>query len=228
MLCKLRKGLILSSTMALICVHNFVPKVISRWSLLLFKNDSKYCFWHTTFVTADGFLQNKCHKIYLASIQHESFCFSKRASSLHQQLSHASVSWVQTMLRDKRWLPGTDSGDIALHSRSFITTKSCAHTCDASKLNCVVCLYANASTRSPTNQAPRSLSKNHALKENHLKPCDCMSNHYFSPIQGWLPHMFGKEPHGYTCGSLFVNHASRKILNFPKYSNTANKTITNK
>jgi transposase InsO family protein len=30
---------------------------------------------------------------------------------------------------------------------------------------------------------------------------------------------------GYTCGSLFVDHASGKIFNFAQYSNNANETI---
>jgi hypothetical protein len=32
--------------------------------------------------------------------------------------------------------------------------------------------------------------------------------------------MFGKERNCYTCGSLFVDHASGKIFNFPQYSIT--------
>ncbi len=42
------------------------------------------------------------------------------------------------------------------------------------------------------------------------------ANHDFSPIIGWIPHTFGKEQSGYTCGSLFVDHASGKIFNFPQ------------
>jgi hypothetical protein len=36
--------------------------------------------------------------------------------------------------------------------------------------------------------------------------------------------MFGREKHGYTCGSLFVDHASGKFFNFCQYSTNANKT----
>jgi len=65
------------------------------------------------------------------------------------------------------------------------------------------------------------------LKTEDLKPGDCISaDHYFPPIQGRLPHSFGKEQNGYTCGSLFVDHASGKIFNFPQYSNTANETVS--
>jgi hypothetical protein len=110
----------------------------------------------------------------------------------------------------------------------FIPTKtgSRAHSCNTSTLQCAVCLYAKASTRSPTNLAPRSSPKNNILKQNHLQPGDCLSaNHYFSPISGRLPHTFGRKRNGYTCGSLFVDNASGKIFNYPQYSNTALETI---
>jgi hypothetical protein len=65
------------------------------------------------------------------------------------------------------------------------------------------------------------------LKTDDLKPGDCiLADHYFPPIQGRLPHSFGKERNGYTCGSLFVDHASGKIFNFPQNSNTANATVS--
>ncbi len=64
------------------------------------------------------------------------------------------------------------------------------------------------------------------LKVEKLMPGSCISaDHYFPPIQGRLPHSFGQESLGYTCGSLFVDHASGKIFNFPQYLNTANETI---
>jgi hypothetical protein len=57
-------------------------------------------------------------------------------------------------------------------------------------------------------------------------PGDCISaHHYFSPVQGCLPHTFGKKRHGYSCCSLFVDHASGKIFNFLQYLNTAHKML---
>jgi hypothetical protein len=61
--------------------------------------------------------------------------------------------------------------------------------------------------------------------KNLLLGSKVSADHYFPPINGCLPHTFGREQVGYTRGSLFVDHASRKIFNFPQYSNTANKTI---
>jgi hypothetical protein len=64
------------------------------------------------------------------------------------------------------------------------------------------------------------------LKRGHVHPGDCISaDHYISSVPGCLPHTFGREKHGYTCGSLFVDHASGKIFNFCQYSTNANETI---
>jgi hypothetical protein len=74
--------------------------------------------------------------------------------------------------------------------------------------------------------APRPLPKPLTLKSNHLTPGNCVyADHYFSPVPSHLPHTFGKEHVGYTWGSLFVDHASGKIFNFPQYSNNASETI---
>jgi hypothetical protein len=148
----------------------------------------------------------------------------------HQRLSHASVKWVQKLMRDRKWLPGTADNKTALHSGPFIPTKkgSRAQLCDTSTLKCTACLYAKASTRSPENFAPKPSFKKQVLKQDHLKPGNCISaNHYFSPIIGQIQHTFGKERSSYTCGSLFVDHTSGKIFNFPQYSTNAFETIQN-
>ncbi len=67
------------------------------------------------------------------------------------------------------------------------------------------------------------------MKQNHLAPGDCISaDHYLSPISGRLYTSFGRESHGYTCGTLFVDHASGKIFNFPQLSTTAAETVRSK
>jgi hypothetical protein len=128
-------------------------------------------------------------------------------------------------MREKKFLPCIGHNS-ALHIGPLIKTNSRAPTCDTSKLKCAACLYAKASVRTSSNLPPRQSLKNMTLKTEDLKPGDCrLADHYFSPIQGCLPHSFGKEQNGYTCGSLFVCHAREKIFNFPQYSNTANETI---
>jgi hypothetical protein len=129
-------------------------------------------------------------------------------------------------MREKTFLPCTGH-DSALHIGPLIKTNSHAPTCDTSKLKCAVCLYAKASVRTPSNLPPHQSLMNMTPKTKDLKPEDCLlADHYFSPIEGCLPHSFGKEQNGYTCGSLFVDHASGKIFNFHQYLNTANETIS--
>jgi hypothetical protein len=59
----------------------------------------------------------------------------------------------------------------------------------------------------------------------NLNPGNCVSaDHYFSTVQGCLSHTYGREKHGYKCGSFFVNHASGKIFNFPQFfTNTTDR-----
>ncbi len=93
-------------------------------------------------------------------------------------------------------------------------------------MKCAACLCAKAHIRSPENLNPRCSNVCMPLKRGHVHPGDCISaNHYISLVPGRLPHMFGREKHGYTCGSLFVDHASGKFFNCCQYSTNANETI---
>jgi hypothetical protein len=88
------------------------------------------------------------------------------------------------------------------------------------------CLCAKAHIRFPENLNPHRSNVSMSLKRGHVQPGDCIFiDHYISLVPGRLPHTFGREKHGYTCGSLFVDHASGKKFNFCQYSTTANKTI---
>jgi hypothetical protein len=55
-----------------------------------------------------------------------------------------------------------------------------------------------------------------------------LSGPLHSSVMGRLPHTFGRERVGYSCGTLFVDHASGKRFNFCQYSTTAAKTLSNK
>jgi hypothetical protein len=194
---------------------------------LSLENECKYCFWNNAF----GFGANSFQEINtIKTILHQNnanlSASQKELLLWHQRLSHASVNWVQILMCKQKWLPGSADNKNALHSGPFIPMKSCAQVCNTSTLKCAACLLAKASTKLPVNLAPRASPKNHILKQDHLQPGNCISaDHYFSPILGRLPHTFGKERNGYTCGSLFVDHSSGKIFNFPQYSNTASETI---
>jgi hypothetical protein len=71
--------------------------------------------------------------------------------------------------------------------------------------------------------------KTNVLKQSHLVPASCISvDHYMSSVMGRLPHTFGQERVGYSCGTLFVDHATGKLFNFCQYSTNANETISRK
>jgi hypothetical protein len=188
---------------------------------------SKTCFWTIAFgFTADGFCETNAIKTVLHQFNMNLSASQKEHLLWHQRLSHALTNWIQTLMRDRLWLPDADKCSRALHSGPFFPMKSCMPRCDTSKLKCAACLYAKALTQTPNNQAACPFLKARILRENQLMPGDCISaDHYFSPVQGHLPHTFGKERHRYSCGSLFVDHASGKISNFLQYLNTAHKTL---
>ena len=54
-----------------------------------------------------------------------------------------------------------------------------------------------------------------------------MIDHYISAVQGRLKHTFG-EQQGYTCGTIFVDHATGKIFNYCQLSNDASNTLGSK
>jgi hypothetical protein len=150
---------------------------------------SKQCFWTQAFgFLADSFQDlNLIHNVLRQTNTNLSQS-QKELLLWHQRLSHASVKWIQALMRDRKWLPSSVSkNDPALHSGPFIQTRagSRAHCCDSSTLHCAACLYVKASTRSPSNLAPQASPKNNILKRDHLQPGDCISaDHYFSPITG--------------------------------------------
>ncbi len=120
----------------------------------------------------------------------------------------------------------THNNNHFLHAGPFIKAKNRAPTCDTLGLKCTAYLCAKASCRSPSNLTSRPSPKENILKRGDVKPAGGVSvDHYFSPICCHLLHTCGRERNGYTCDSLFVDHASGKIFNFLQYSTTASKTI---
>ena len=113
-------------------------------------------------------------------------------------------------------------------------------------MKCALCITAKASIRTPRSDAvgtgrlptDRALkfnsklegrAKTQVLKEGDTQPGDCISvDHYQSSAPGRLPTTFGRKRQGYTCGSLFVDHASGKLFNFCQLSTNADKTIASK
>jgi hypothetical protein len=181
--------------------NNFAATFCPHSNLLMIPlaldNNTKQCFWNKAFgflVDSFGDINNVKNILHQANTN---LSLSQKELLLwHQHLFHTSVKWIQAMMQDRKWLPSNDGNNTALHLGPFIPTKvvSHAHSCTTSTLQCAACLYAKASTRSPTNLVPRPSLKNNILKQNHLQPGDCLlADHYFSPIPGRLPYTFGQE-----------------------------------
>jgi hypothetical protein len=185
------------------------------------------CFWSSAF----GFNMANIDEINrirptLLQININLSSSQKELLLWHQWLSHASISWVQLLMRNESFLPCNNDHTAALHIGPFIKTKSHAPSCDTMSLKCAACLCAKAAVQLPENTMVRKSVKNKLLKKDHLQPGDCISaDHYISKIHGRVPTGFEKERNGYSCGCLFVDHASGKIFNFAQYSTTANETI---
>jgi hypothetical protein len=159
----------------------------------------------------------------------------------HQRLSHASISWIQHLMHNRKWHQDHDLL-TSLHLGPFIPCKNaCSLNCNISTLKCAACLCAKASTCSPTTKPSCKHTRDHIfqdeingnqeqiLKRGHTQCGDCvLVDQYVSTVQGRLPHTFGRERHRYTCGTLFVDQASGKIFNFCQLSNNAAKTIKSK
>ncbi len=112
-------------------------------------------------------------------------------------------------MHDRKWLKDKNNNAASLNLEPFITAKSQAPVCDTLTMKCAACLCAKAHIRSPENLNPHCSNVCMLLKRGHVHPGDCIStDHYISSVPGRLPHTFGREKHGYTCGSLFVDHAS--------------------
>ena len=145
-------------------------------------------------------------------------------------------------MQDRHWIPSHNNH--ALHKGPFIPCKEDrGPRCDITGLKCAACLTAKATLRTPRSRGTATLTahspnndrpchnqliidREMILKQGHTKPGECVSaDHYISAIQRCLFNTFGHEKQGYTCGTLFVDHASGKIFNFSQYSNTAAETI---
>jgi hypothetical protein len=205
------------------CLHSNLPLLP-----LADTGDDVCCIWSNAFgFTTSEFKGINAIKSIILNDNNTNLSQPQKEVLLwHQRLSHACIPWVQSLMRNKKFLRRSNNGGNALHHGPFIRTSSRAPACNVSGLKCAACLYAKASVWTPSNLPPRQSPKNMTLKVDDLKPGNCVSaDHYFFPIQGRLPHSFDRERIGYTCGSLFVDHASGKIFNFPQYSNTADETI---
>jgi hypothetical protein len=140
------------------CPHSNLPLIP-----LAIPKEERHCFWSTAFgFSASNFKRINAIK---STLLHENTNLSQPQKEIllwHQQLSHASIPWIQSLMREKKFLPCIRHNS-ALHIGPLIKSTSCAPTCDTSKLKCTACLYAKASVRTPSNLPPRSSLKDMTL-----------------------------------------------------------------
>ena len=112
-------------------------------------------FWSEAFAytAADTVAFGKHENIFQPSNANLS-ASQKETLLWHQRLSHASMSWIQLLMRDRCWMKDYHSPS-ALHQGPFIPCKEPrGPTCDISCLKCSACLTAKAHVRSPTANRP--------------------------------------------------------------------------
>jgi hypothetical protein len=132
-------------------------------------------------------------------------------------------------MHDCKWLEDPTTAS-SLHTGPFFSSSSQAPTCDVWGLKYSACLFAKATIwTSKIISKPLLPVKTNVLKQSRLVPGSCVSDdHFMSSVMGCLLHTFGRERIGYSCGTLFVNHASGKWFNFCQYSTNAIETISSK
>ena len=203
-------------------------------------NKSQSSFWTSTFdfTTADAL----AYPTLLSSENNTNISAAQKELILyHQRLSHASIRKIHHLMRTRKWLCDRIKQDPTFRCGTFLPCQTLTPTCDTTGFKCLACVCAKAQKRSSTSTARHDPDRLHSvpsqplersemtLKRGHIKPGDCLSaDHYLSPISGRLYTSFGRERQGYTCGTLFVDHASGKIFNFPQFSTNAMDTIDSK
>ena len=198
------------------------------------------CFWSSAFDYSPVNSTTACTS--LLQPDNTNLTAAQKAVLLwHYRLSHAAIRWVQLLMRDRAWLRSADPS-YSLHKGPFLPSIERGPSCDITPLKCASCLHAkshrNSSGVTPTTPFHLGISQDFhdrmstnkcILKRGHLNPGDCVSaDHYLSTYPGRLYTTFGREKQGYTCGTIFVDHASGCVFNYCQYSTDSTATLASK
>ena len=152
----------------------------------------------------------------------------------HQRLSHANISAIHNLARQKSRTKKAANAEelIALRDGPLLP---CTHNvpnavCD--NLICAACAISKATRRKPSIRASGgAILREKVLKENDLHPGDRIScDHYISPVPGRVIAASGHSStrNGYVGGTIYVDHASGYIFHRPQKTLTAADTIRGK
>jgi hypothetical protein len=151
----------------------------------------------------------------------------------HHKLSHASLSKIHSLCRRKRKPKDSEViSDVVPYNDGPILP--CNHNVPSAvrdNLLCASCAIAKASRRSPGVQVTRAADSEMVLKQDHLQPGDCIScDHYLSPVPGRViaDSGYSSSRHGYTCGTIYVDHASGFVFVGHQRTTSAEETIRSK
>lgn len=103
------------------CSHSNLPLIPMAHT-----KKQQFSFWNEAFslnVHESSMLRN-----ILSETNTNLSASQKEVLLWHQRLSHASIRWIQMLMRKRDWLQ-SDGGE-SLHNGPFITTRSSAPTCD--------------------------------------------------------------------------------------------------
>ena len=153
----------------------------------------------------------------------------------HHRLSHAGLSTIHNLCRQKRQTKVDSLILIDLLPICQGAMLPCTFNVPGSICNgllCAVCSMANATHRAPYISGVTSrASKEMILKEDHVDPGDCIScDHFLSPVPGCMMASSGhtSSANGYTCGTIFVDHSSGYTFIHNQRTTLAQETIHSK
>ena len=151
----------------------------------------------------------------------------------HQRLSHASLSAIHNLARQKsrKKKVSTEEELIAFRDGPLLP---CTHNvpnavCD--NLICAACAISKATRRKPSIRSSSGPAREKILKSDDIHPGDCIScDHYISPVPGRVVADSGHSStkNGYMGGTIYVDHASGYIFHRPQRNLTAAETIRGK
>ena len=200
--------------------------------LQLSSDGSPACLWTRCFA-----FQNVDQKLWARSVLDQNnlnlTAAQRELMRWHQRLSHAGLSTIHNLCRQKRTQKVDSETDlVSIRQSSCLpcTFNVPSSSCDG--LLCAACEISKASRRSPAIRAPtKGPDKDMVLKENDVQPGDCFScDHFMSPVKGRVVAASGhsSSSSGYECGTLYVDHSSGWIFVNNQKSTSAEETIRGK
>eukprot|EP00804_Cyclotella_cryptica_P015074 CCRYP_000647-RA/>CCRYP_000647-RA protein AED:0.72 eAED:0.72 QI:0/0/0/0.5/1/0.5/2/0/813 len=149
----------------------------------------------------------------------------------HQCLSHTGLTTVHNLMRAQKSPSVRQAGNLLpLRQGILLPCKFPPPSSVAQCLLCAACEISKATRRRP-DTGSRLPSDYSSLKAGHVSPGDCVScDHYISPSPGRVVSHSGHSTtrNGYVGGTIWVDHASKWIFDYPQHSLNSSDTVRGK